>query len=88
MVRIRTYEICCDRCELKTNICNLNISQRLQKISLEPGRTIMVLLAALRDCVCEIYNCIIYSNPSGINTAVISIFYTIINSTDADAKSP
>ena len=47
---------------------------------------VMVRSAALWVCVCGIEIGIKYSNSSGINSAGITIFYTNLNSADADAK--
>ena len=47
----------------------------------------MVFSGALCVCICRIYNGIKYRNHGGIDSAWITIYYTILNFADADAKS-
>ena len=48
---------------------------------------IIVRSACLCVCACGILICIKHSKPSGIDFARISMFYTNLNSADADAKT-
>ena len=70
----------------------INCLKRAHKYAIDPcslvrPNHVMVRSAGLCVCVCGIQIGIKHSSSCGINTAGFTMFYTNLNSTDADAQS-